>query len=446
MPAEAIEVSWQVADDEQMTKVMQRGTTTTSPDWAHSVHVEVAGLRPDRWYFYQFQAGGEASPVGCARTFPAADASPERLRFAVATCQHYEQGLYTAYEHMANAELDFVAHLGDYIYEGGPSSRKSVRKHNCPKLDTLDQYRSRYALYRSDPLLQLAHARFPWLVTWDDHEFDDNYAGSISARRDDDPAAFLLKRARAYQAYYEHMPLRRTSLPQGPDMLLYRRVPYGRLAEFFVLDTRQYRTDQPCGDFLKPPCSEVFADSATILGEAQEKWLLENLGRTQGRWNVLAQQVQLARVDRTFGEAESYAMDKWPGYEQCRRRVLKGIDDRKVSNPIVLTGDIHTNWASDLPLDFDDRGSKIVGSEFIATSLSSGGDGDQNVRSLGNVIAENPFVKFINGERGYLQCEVTPQSWRTDYQVVPFVTRPGAPLVTRASFVVENGKRGMQAG
>jgi alkaline phosphatase D len=443
MPQEAVEVAWQVAEDEAMQKVVAKGTTVANPQWAHSVHVEVHGLAPDRWYYYQFKAAGDTSPVGRARTFPLPTALPGQLRFAFASCQHYEQGLYTAYEHMAREELDLVIHLGDYIYENAGRSGL-VRTHVGPKLTTLEDYRQRLAQYKSDPALQAAHALFPWLVTWDDHEFENNYAGAISERPGVPIEQFLQQRARAYQAYYEHMPLRRSALPKGPDMQLYRRVAFGRLAEFSVLDTRQYRTDQPCGDGTKPPCPEAMNPDATLLGSAQEAWLMDGLTRSQATWNVLAQQVMMARVDRAPGEREAYSMDQWPGYEVNRRRLLKFFEERKIANPVVLTGDIHSNWVNNLLVDFDDLESRTVATEFVGTSISSGGDGSPKPRDLETTLAENPFVKFYNTQRGYVRCQVTPQTWQSDYQIVEYVTRPGAPLVTKGSFVVEAGKPGAQ--
>lgn len=442
MPAENVEVAWEVAEDERMTKVVRSGKTVATPDWAHSVHIEVNGLKPDRWYFYRFHASGEESPKGRARTMPAADVLPEKLSFSFASCQHYESGYYTAYEHMAQEENDLILHLGDYIYEGA-GRENQLRKHVGPLLQSLADYRNRHAQYKTDPLLQLAHAAAPWLVTWDDHEFANNCAGLISERSTDDPAEYCQRRAHAYQAYYEHMPLRRTSLPTGPDMQLYRQISFGKLAEFFVLDTRQYRTDQPCGDGNKPQGPECFDPKATALGEEQEQWLLSGLRETKGRWNVLAQQIMMARVDRTAGEAANFSMDQWPGYEMNRRRLLKFFHDRPPLNPVVLAGDIHTNWANNLIADFDDLDSNVVASEFVGTSISSGGDGINEPKQLSDLYAENPFVKFHNAERGYVRCTISPKLWQTDYQTVEYVTRPGAPLRTRASFIVEDRRPGV---
>jgi alkaline phosphatase D len=442
MPSEPVEVSWQVADDEAMTKVVRRGTTVASPDWSHSVHVEVSGLSPNRWYWYQFEAGGNTSPKGRTRTTPAANSMPDKLRFAFASCQSYEQGLFTAYDHMLKEDVDLVIHLGDYIYEMGPRPN-SIRQHIGPELMSLQDYRNRFAQYKTDPLLQGMHATAPWLVTWDDHEFDNNCAGAISEERHVSREDFLARRARAYQAYYEHMPLRQSSLPHGPDMPIYRSVKYGRLADFFVLDTRQYRSDQPCGDGTRAPCDGMKDPNATVLGEAQEKWLNQGLTKSPAKWNVLAQQIMVARVDRTPGENVAYSMDQWPGYEMPRRRLLRTFHDQRVSNPVVIGGDIHSNWANNLIADFDDLDSKIVASEFVGTSISSGGDGTRTPTALEQILSDNPFVKFHNVQRGYVVCDVSPQRMQTRFRTLEYVTRPGSPVETRASFVVEDGKPGI---
>lgn len=439
MKPEPVAVSWQLCDDEAMTKVVKKGKAIATPDWAHSVHVEVSGLRPDRWYWYQFKAGNETSPKGRTRTLPRANSSPEKLRFAFASCQHYEAGYYTAYEHMAQEDLDLVVHLGDYIYEGAARDGQ-VRRHNSGELFTLDDYRNRYALYKTDGALQTMHAAAPWVVTTDDHEVENNYANLTPARKMTNGMTFRQRRANAYKAYYEHQPLRRSSLPNGPDMQLYRRLPFGRLAEFFVLDTRQYRTDQPCGDGRREVCAEAMSPDATILGKSQRDWLFRGLNRSTGHWNVLAQQVMMARVDLEAGPTIMHSMDQWPGYEMERRRVLKHLAESKIPNPVVLTGDIHTNWANELIADFDQLDSRVVGAEFVGTSITSGGDGSAAVRQMERIQTENPFVKFYNAQRGYVRCEVTPRAWRSDYRVVEKVSTPGAPIQTCRSFVVESGR------
>lgn len=441
MPDENVEVAWQVCDDEAMTKVVAKGIAIATPQLAHSVHIEVQGLRPGRWYFYQFAAAGEVSPKGRVRTAPDPAEMPQRLRFAFASCQNWEQGLFTAYRHMAREDLDLVAHLGDYIYEGAPKA-KQLRQHVGPDTKELIDYRNRHAQYKSDPLLQAAHAACPWLVTWDDHEVANNYADAISEKTDESPEQLLRRRANAYQAYYEHMPLRAAQIPKGPHCQMFRRIAFGQLAEFALLDTRQYRTDQPCGDGNKPPCDAAYDPKATLLGEGQESWLYQTLEASKRRWNVLTQQVMMGRVDRKPGEEIAYSMDQWPGYEANRQRMLTFFSERPTLNPIVLTGDIHNNWVNDLQVDASNEKSPVVATEFVGTSISSGGNGSEGNKDTPKILAENPFVKFLNLERGYVSCELTPQTFTSHYRTVPFVDKPDAPLVTRKSFIVESGRPG----
>jgi alkaline phosphatase D len=376
------------------------------------------------------------------------------LKFAFASCQHYEQGLFTAYQQMAEDEPDLVFHLGDYIYEyPNREAAKVVRQHTGPKdgkIKTLADYRERHALYRADPLLHKMHALCPWFVTWDDHEFDNNYANDVQedqrgGKSKAEPAEFLIQRAAAYQAYYEFMPLRKRSLPTGPDMTLYRSAAFGRLAEFFVLDTRQYRTDQPNGDGLKPLNEEAVKNTNTLLGNAQRKWLDAGLITSTGTWNVLAQQVMMGVVELSYGGRTGFSMDQWPGAVHERNAVMKFLADRKVPNPVVLTGDIHSNWVNDLRTDDRDEKSPVVAAEFVGTSISSGGNGKPVPQAdLDKLTAANPGVKFHNRERGYVRCTVTPKTWTSDYVAVDDVTKEGGKCEVRASFVVEAGTPGVK--
>jgi alkaline phosphatase D len=437
-----VEVTWEIADDDAMRRIVKSGKATAAPAWAHAVHVEVEGLEPHREYWYRFHAGAATSPVGRTRTLPRSKDDVDRLRFAFASCQHYETGFFTAYRHMAAEDLDLVFHLGDYIYEyAGMDNR--VRKHRGGKIMTLEDYRSRYAQYKLDPDLQAAHAAFPWIVTPDDHEVENNYANDVS-ENNDPRDAFLARRAAAYQAYYEHMPLRRRSIPSGPNIQLYRQFGYGKLASFFVLDTRQYRTDQPCGDGQKPQCPGVSDPKATLLGSAQEKWLFDAMSRSKGRWNVLPQQVMVAKVDQMPGPEERYSMDQWSAYDAGRTRLLEFLASRRGANPVVLTGDIHSNWVNDLKVNFRDADAPAVATEFVGTSITSGGDGTDQAPRMKDVLAENPFVRFQNSQRGYVSCSVTAGAWHADYQVLDRVSKPDAPRQTRASFRVRDGRPGVE--
>jgi alkaline phosphatase D len=436
-----VEVAWEIASDDAMRNVVRRGTSPAAAKLAHSVHVEVDGLAADRWYWFRFRAGDAESPIGRTRTMPASDATPSELKIAFASCQHYETGLYTAYQHMAEEDLDLVLHLGDYIYET-PGKADQVRKHAGNRCETLDGYRLRHSQYKSDPLLHNMHARCPWMVTWDDHDVANDYAGDRSLRENPDPAKFLLRRAAAYQAYYEMMPLRARSIPRGPDLQLYRSLSFGRLANLLMLDGRQYRSVQPNDDKGCDINEDCMSPKNTMLGKRQLDWVEYTLGDSQAGWNVLANQVIMALVDLKEGPERLFPMDEWSGYIAERNRLMQFVHDRQIANTVVLTGDNHANWVNDLRTDDLRVETPLVATEFGGTSISSGGDGDDGSSRAKHLLAENPGVHFYNRERGYVRCTITPKQWRTDFRTVAHVTKPGAPITTRASFVVEAGQGG----
>lgn len=440
MPAKSVPVKWEIATDEKMLNVVAKGTAAATPEFGHSVHVEATGLKPATWYWYRFTVDAGSSPIGRTRTAPALNAKNNRLNFAFVSCQHYETGYYTAYKYLAQDDLDLVLHLGDYIYEYSTIEGR-VRRHNSPEIKTLEMYRNRYALYKSDPLLKEAHRNFPWMVVWDDHEVDNNYAG-LTAEDNAPKDEFAKRQAQAYQAYYEHMPLRRSVLRANKRVEIYRRLNFGGLASFSMLDTRQYRSDQPCGDGGKPACPESLDPKQTIMGSAQEQWLMQGLRQSRARWNIVAQQVMVAPADSVAGAEQRFSMDQWNGYHAARQRFLEFLRDAKPSNPVVLTGDIHTNWVNDLKPEFYKESSPVVATEFVGTSISSGGDGSDLRPNTATVLAENPHIKFFNAQRGYVRCSLTPDRWQSDYRVLPAVSKPDEPISTRASFVVENGKPG----
>jgi alkaline phosphatase D len=438
MPHEEVEVHWEVAADEGMKKVLHSGKASAHTKLGHSVHVEVAGLKPDTWYWYRFHCANETSPVGRTRTMPAPDTLPKQLRFAFASCQNYEDGLFTAYQHMAKDDLDLVFHLGDYIYEFVPRDGR-VRKHVRSKMHSLADYRVRHCQYRSDAHLHHMHARCPWVVTWDDHEVEGNYANDISKHKGVKPAEFLERRAHAYQAYYEMMPLRATSLPNGPHLKLYRTVSFGRLASFKVLDTRQYRTDQPNKEEHADINAAALNPKNTMMGATQRDWLEKALGKSKATWNVIAQQVMMGMVAHSEGK---YTMDAWPGYAHERMALMQSIAEQKIQNPVVLSGDIHSNWVNDLHVDDRKPTTPVVATEFVGTSISSKGNGVKQVKGIDGLRGKNQFVKYHSDQRGYVRCTVTPKSWRSDFQIVEEVTKPGGAVATDASFVVESGRPG----
>jgi alkaline phosphatase D len=446
MPARAVPVDWQVAADPGLGRVVRGGTVLAQPAQAHTVHIEVDGLEPARTWWYRFRAGGQLSPVGRTRTLPAPGSSPGRLALAVVSCQHFEHGYYTAYQHLAEEELDLVLHLGDYLYETAPSEGQP-RRHTGPAPTDLASYRLRHALYRTDPDLQAAHAAVPFMLTWDDHEVENDYANDQSERFDP-PAAFRRRRAAAYRAYWEHLPLRRRSRPVGPAARLYRRLRFGDLAELSVLDTRQYRDDQPCDSNgvgrgqVVAGCTERLDPRRSLLGTEQRRWLLAGLDRSGARWNVVAQQLLMAELELQPGPGLAYGSDGWDGYAADRARILGFLQARRPSNPVVLGGDMHSFWVNDLTLDNHRPGAAVLASEFVGTSISSSGPLYEQYSAY---LADNPHVRLFESRwRGYLRCVVDQRRWRTDLRVVETVQRPGAPVRTLASFVVEDGRPGPQ--
>ncbi|UGT45392.1 alkaline phosphatase D family protein [Nocardia yamanashiensis] len=447
-----VSVDYEVAHDEYFRQVVARGTVVATRELGHSVHPEVGGLEADRWYFYRFRVGSAISPVGRTRTAPTAGQAVSRLRFAFASCQSWPSGYFTAYEHMSAEDLDLVVHLGDYIYERGwrwgrlgtpvdPGFRDEVFD--------LAGYRLRYAQAKSEGPLRAAHAAFPWLVTMDDHEVDNNWAGDTAGIGIDVyrvPAMFRRRRAAAFQAMYEHQPLRRAQMPSGPDILLHRRYRYGDLAEITMIDTRQYRNKPACEPgLLWGGCTDPTAADRTILGARQRDWLLDGFSSSNARWQVIGNQVAMARSDYDPGPGVDLGSDGWDGYVADRNRVLGGASARGVRNLVVLTGDRHHNYAADLRRDYAEPESPIVGAEFTGTSITSGGNGSDMNDTGRDLLAANPDLKFFNGQRGYVRVEVDHRLWRSDFRVVPYIDRPGAGVETRAGYVVEDGVPGVTA-
>ncbi|ONH59209.1 alkaline phosphatase [Frankia sp. CcI49] len=449
MPAVPVRVEYEVARDEKFRSIVKRGSVVATPQLGHSAHPEIRGLEPGRTYYFRFRAGDEISPVGRTRTAPAPGANPRELNFAFASCQQWQVGFYTAYEHMAAEDLDFVVHLGDYIYETGFTSNVRGLTLGAP-FDTetfdLPRYRAQYALYKSDASLMKAHANFPWIQTIDDHEVENNWADEISqadTEPDQDPAVFRLRRAAAFQAMYENMPLRSAQLPHGADVQLFRKLSFGRLADIAMLDTRQYRDDQPCGDGSGSTCADRFAADRSLLGDRQRRWLYDGFGRSKARWQIIGNQVPMVQTDLDPSEVVNVYYDPWDGYVAERDNLLAEARRRKVRNLVVITGDRHQNYAADLRLDYADVNSPTVGSEFVGTSITTGGNGADLPASAQTLLDANPHIRFVNTQRGYVRVNVTEQRWRSDFRVVPYVATAGAPISTRASYVVEDRHPGV---
>ena len=439
MPAAIVEVEWELARDRGFDDVVRRGTALARPELGHSVHVEVDGLMPGWEYFYRFRAGDETSQVGRTKTAPAEGVRVDALRFAVCGCSHYEQGYFTAYRRIAEEEFDFVFHTGDYIYEtrtNTPSLTK-IREHRGQRLYTLVDYRNRYGQYKSDPSLIAAHVSAPFVMSFDDHEVEDNYAGDVD-RMNTPPEIFLLRRAAAYQAYYEAMPLRAAQFPSSSRMRMHRRLRFGTLVDFSVLDTRQYRSDQACGDGTKTNCAEALDPGRTMLGAGQEQWLFDNLATARARWTLLGQQVPTFAEDmKKAAPNNQFSMDRWDGYVAARARLYARLKETKAPNPVVLSGDVHMHWGADLKMDFANPRSETVGVEFTNTSITNGGDGGDFTGKWTQIKPDNPHIKYHSDRRGYIACTATPATMRADFRIVDRVTVDDRPATTGGSLVVE---------
>ncbi|WP_218825206.1 alkaline phosphatase D family protein [Streptosporangium subroseum] len=438
MSTRDVDVEWELALDERFAKVVRKGRETARWKQAHSVHAEPKGLEPGTEYFYRFRAGGHLSRVGRTRTAPAVMSS---MTLAIAACAQYEHGYYTAYKRLAEQDPDLVVHLGDYMYEYAPKGYTApggnVRHHTPGKCDTLADYRLRHAQYKSDADLQTAHLVAPWLVAFDDHEIENNWAGDDSNY---DLPGFDQRKAHAFQAYYENMPLRRASLPGGASMRIHRRVDWGPLARFHLLDTRQFRDDQACEDGLRSGCDDRLATERTLLGEDQRHWLLDGLASSDAHWNLVGQQVLMAQRDSKVGPGIEVNMDSWDGYAAERTRLLTGFRDSGATNPVVLTGDAHMHHAADLRLDFNDPDSPKVAVELVTSSIASDGDGYRDKGRMAETIEENPHISYIDQRRGYIICRIDSEELQADFRTLDYISRRGAPAKTGARFTIPAGQ------
>jgi alkaline phosphatase D len=448
LPPEAIPVAWEVAADDKFRKVVAQGNVFARPELGHSVHVELHGLEHGREYFYRFACGAARSRVGRALTPLPPNARTERFRLALASCQHYDQGYFTAYRDMIAQDPGLIVHVGDYIYE--VSWGQTIRHSPVADAWTLDDYRLMHAVYKLDPDLQAAHAHCPWLMTWDDHEVDNDYAAQTPEDATD-LAAFARRRLAAYQAYYENMPLRAMAAPDATGhMQMFQRLNIGDLMELNVLDLRQYRSSQPCrqpglrvGRVVDAAESPDFDDpDRSMLGAVQENWFRMNFGRTGARWNVIVQSLMMMNFDQEPGPGRGAYSDNWGAYGAARRKVVDLILQRGLKNVVSLGGDIHSYFAGDVVLDDADPLSEPVISEFVGTSITAE---SYNTKLFESLMPENPNIKFVNDRyRGYVLCDVDRDVWRADFRIVEDVRVRTPVFRSLARFEVENGRPGVK--
>jgi alkaline phosphatase D len=446
-----VPVTYEVATDPAMRNIARHGRARAEAAFAHSVHEQVSGLSPGRDYWYRFTSGGAQSRIGHVRTAPAIGAATERMRFGFVSCSNYEFGYFSAYRHLAAEDPALIIFLGDYIYEHIDPRAHTRRHSDNAEAKTLQGYRNRYAQYRLDPDLQTLHAAAAALATWDDHEVQNDYADQWS-QTFDPPEIFLARRATAYQAFYEHMPVQpHLSRPNGPAMRVYDRFAFGDLVAFHLIDGRQYRSREAC---YAPPdkgrahavngaiCPELLQPGRSMLGRMQEAWLFDGLSRSRARWNILAQDVLMTRLRERQGDGSfDVWSDDWNGYPASRTRVLQHIRDSRVANPVVIGGDIHSFWANELKLDFDDARAPVIATELVGTSITSPPGPEEMFRAY---VRDNPNVKFFDGRhRGYVCADILPARMESRFQIVSDVTDPKATRSTLATAVIEDGRAGV---
>ena len=448
----AVSVRWEVAEDEGFHRIAAKGTASALPALAHSVHVDVTGLAPARWYWYRFMLGDAVSPTGRTRTAPAPDALPAMLKLAVASCQHWEFGSYGAHRHIAAAAPDLVAFLGDYIYEWGPYHlRHPDKSSRTNESFTLAEYRARYAQYKSDPDLQAAHHAAPWIMTWDDHEVANDYTNDRDQRNTPE---FAARRAAAYQAYYEHMPLRLA--PNGQSdyakFRIFQRYDWGRLARFHVLDDRQYRATHACmgsSSVRRRDCVDLRDPGRTMLGSEQEAWLASGLGSSSARWNIIVQQTLMAQSSQTRiiePEDGRFWTDGWDGYPMARQRLFDALGNSGAANPLVISGDVHTFYAAELRHDFyrpESNANQVIATEFCGTSVTSSSRPQKRTQEY---VDMNPHIRYGRSDkRGFMLMEVTPAKTTTHFVGLDDVRDAASGIATVASFVVNAGRPGLNS-
>ncbi|MEG3002369.1 MAG: alkaline phosphatase D family protein [Comamonas sp.] len=451
----ALTVRWELAHDPAFRHIAASGQTQALPEWGHAVHVQVNGLAPGRSYFYRFMQGDATSTTGRCCTAPSPGSAVQRLRLAFASCQRWEHGHYAAWRQVVQDQPDLVLFLGDYIYEYAQPAKAEglARPQPLRTARTLQDYRDRYALHKSDPLLQAAHAVCNWSVIWDDHEVENDYAADQGVG---DAPAFLARRMAAWQAFYENMPLRAGALQRSMHGLqLYRSLRWGQLAQFHLLDGRQHRSLQACrtpgqastGTVDIASCTALQDPARSFLGWEQERWLGQQLqadarsAATAPRWTSLVQTTLFS--PRTLKNGKQ-STDSWDGYPQARQRLVSQISQTRPRNTVVLGGDIHQNYVCAIAqqsAQAPGRDNPIVASEFCGTSISSRSGTTQG--KVDAIVAHNPQVLYARSEeRGYSLFHITPQAMSCELRAVTNPLQADSSIYTLARFVVQDGRPG----
>lgn len=478
----AMPVAYEIAADHKFSRPLLRGVSLADAETDFTVKIQISDkneLDPFQTYYYRFICGGCASPIGRFKTLPAADANLSKIRFAFISCQDYTNGYYTALAHLAEEDIDFVVHLGDYIYEtvADPSFQSGqVRPLRLPsgnmRAESLDDYRYLYKAYRSDANLQRLHQRFPFISVWDDHEFaNDGYREFDTDTANEAANYDPQRRQHANQAWAEYMPAGPVFHPRRAplqSLRIYRSFAFGNLLELVVTDERLYRDGPPCGleqteRYLTPACPAIRDPRRTMLGVEQREWFVDTLARSGRTWKVWGNQVMAMQLKILQSYAALllpqnppssdlyFTLDQWDGYQHERAEVLSRLRDAGVTDLIAVTGDIHTYMAGNLKVNFDDPLESPVGVEFICSSVTSANFGE--LATFGNGIpvpsaadttaivrASNPHIQYFNSfTHGYNLVELTPEYAYCTMKAVDTIKAPYSTIETLKRFRVMRG-------
>lgn len=447
MGDQTVEVKWTLAADAAFKTVLSAGTEIAHPGRGHAVHVELTGLQPGRPYWYRFEAGGVRSPVGRTRTLPPVGAATDSFKLAWVSCQHFEQGFFNAYKDMVAWSPDLILHLGDYIYES--SFGQQVRRH--PNLDprTLDDYRVHHAVYKLDADLQAAHAAAPWALIWDDHDVANDYAG-LTAANPADQDTFAARRAAAYQAWFENLPIGRRSLVANGQMRIYQQIIVGDLVQLTLLDARQYRSPRACVDPARwrstlKACPDNTAPGRTMLGDDQEYWLGVTLDRSPARWTAIVQPSMFSHVIQKTAAGEDAAyQDGWSAYPAARQMIIDRIVRRGKQDVVILGGDMHTFIACDVKADFGKPDSAVIAAEFVSGSITTQ---NYNYERWNKTMAEpgNQHIKLMDDRvHGWGAATISRDRWDIDFRAASSVWTREATFSSHSRWAVEHGKAGAQ--
>ncbi len=442
-PVDPVIVNWKIATDTGLTNVVNSGSVTTDVSKDYTVKVDATGLQPNSWYYFGFSFGNQKSITGRTRTLPVGNV--DSLRFAVVSCQDYQNGYYNAYHHMANRnDIDAVFHLGDFIYEYAANSSVG-REHEPPvEIISLSDYRIRHSQYRLDSDLRSAMQQHPFICIWDDHESTNNSWKNGAENHTPGTEGNWADRTNfATTAYSEWMPIR---LPEANNNYkIYRRFTWGNLVDAYFLESRLLaRDEQVAGTLVAVNNASIVDTNRRLLGTEQMQWLQNGLSSSNATWQVLAQQVMVAPLlFDVLGQKRIINTDQWDGYAAERERLYNHIQNNNISNVVVMTGDIHTSWANDLPLANYNNGANSLGVEFVGASITS-----QNLLNLPGALSliqsMNPHIKWADLEmHGYMITDINQTRTQNDWYFVSTITSTDYTVSCAKSYFVNQGQRNL---